>query len=165
MKTFIQGIPGLKQITQKGVNQMSWEGTSPSALSFDVYSGIAGRDCAGFAPKQQECLGGRRESWGSCLLGPGTWERRDGQCGPCLHRVLINLGHSILPLGSALATDPKANLPPRGHNLRCPKSTRSKRTAEAGCSAASGSTPSRFPQQLRQGGVRRPRWQPSPFTR
>lgn len=50
------------------------------ALSFDVYSGIAVRDSAGFAPKQQECRqaglgtaweGGRRAGV-AALLCPDT---------------------------------------------------------------------------------------------
>lgn len=33
---------------------MSWEGTSPLAVSFDIYSGIVVSDSTVFAPKQQD---------------------------------------------------------------------------------------------------------------
>lgn len=139
--------------SQKGIKQVSWEGTSPLALSFDVYSRRGVRDSAVFAPKEQEHQqaglgtaweGGRRAREAASLC-PGMWERRNGEHGPCLHRVLINLGHNILLQWSALATDPQAVQPCKGHDIGCScKSTRSEGTAEPRHSATSGSVQSRF---------------------
>lgn len=52
---------------------MSWEGTSPSALPFDVYSGITVRGGTGFAPKQLGASQQHRQAG----LGTGGERRRE----------------------------------------------------------------------------------------
>lgn len=96
----------LARNSQKGTRQTSWEGTSPSALPFDVYSGNTARGGTGFAPKQL----GASQQHGQAGLGTGGERRREESLGSCPAVPAVTPGILLL-LASATRTGRSGTMP------------------------------------------------------